>query len=355
MVSITTIKTSNTTTLPATIPNGFTAVFLGATSGIGQSALKQLAIAAKDKSPHIYIVGRSASAAVPLLAELRQSNTSATFEFIERNVSLIREVDAAIAEITKREENVDLLFLSMGFIAFEGRKGKSTAQHNTIHHGRLIHPHLETIEGLEPSMTTRYYSRIRAIELLLPLLNRSPNPHVTSVLAGGQEAPIDEDDLDLARPGNYSFIKGSVQSATMQTLVLEKFAQENPNISFVHSFPGLTATPTLTRGSSGIVGYLLRWIVSPILNTFVASSVEDVGARSLFYATNARYTVESTSATANPIPQGLVKAEQSARGVFLVDAKSESVDNEKALVELRERLAKKVWEHTQQIFNKVLQ
>ena len=124
MVAITTIKTANTTTLPSTIPNGLTAVFIGATSGIGLSTLKQFNVAAKDKSPHIHIVGRSASAAVPLLAELRQNNSSATIEFIERNVALVREVDAAVAEITKKETKVDLLFLSTGFIPFGGRKGE---------------------------------------------------------------------------------------------------------------------------------------------------------------------------------------------------------------------------------------
>ncbi|CAM1509617.1 Fc.00g033560.m01.CDS01 [Cosmosporella sp. VM-42] len=332
MVAISTVKNANKT-LPSTLPEGLTAVFLGATSGIGQSALKQFAIATRDKSPRIYIVGRSRAAATPLIAELRQSNTSATFEFIERDVSLVRDADAAVKEIIQRESKVDFLFLSMGFIAFEGRK--------------------ETAEGLEPSMTTRFYSRTRAIELLLPLLNRSDNPHVTNILAGGQEGPIDEDDLDLARPGNYSFIKGSVHSATMLTLLLERFAKENPKISFVHAYPGLTSTPTFTRGSSGIVGFLFRWFISPVLTT-LATSADDVGARALFYATNARYTVESTAASANPIPQGLDKAKQSAGGVFLVDAKSESADNEKVLGELRVNVGEKVWNHTREVFERVI-
>ena len=213
----------------------------------------------------------------------------------------------------------------------------------------------DTVEGLEPSMTTRFYSRVRAIELLLPLLNRSDNPHVTNVAAGGQEGPVDEDDYDLAKPGNFSFIKASVQSTTLLTLILEKFAKENPKISFVHSFPGLTQTPTLTRGSSGISGFLLRWIVSPIVNTLFAASAEDVGARSLFYATNARYTVESTSAAANPIPQGLEKAKQTPEGIWLINEKSESVDNEKVLADLRTRVTSKAWNHTQEVFGRVLQ
>lgn len=123
MVAINTIKKSNTTALPQALPQNLTAVFLGATSGIGRSTIKQLAIATDNKSPTIYIVGRSISAAAPLVAELRQSNPSATIEFIERDVSLVKEVDAAMQEVAKRETKVDLLFMSVGFMSFEGRKG----------------------------------------------------------------------------------------------------------------------------------------------------------------------------------------------------------------------------------------
>ncbi|KAM0269023.1 hypothetical protein ACHAPA_004632 [Fusarium lateritium] len=334
MVAISTIKKSNTTSLPQTLPQNLTAVFLGATSGIGRSTIKQLAIATDNKSPTIYIVGRSTSAATPLIAELRQSNSSATIEFIERDVSLVKEVDAAMQEIVKRETKVDLLFMSVGFMSFEGRK--------------------ETKEKLEPSLTTRFYSRVRAIQVLLPLLNRSENPHVINILAGGQEGPLVEDDLDLAKPGNYGVTSSAQQAATMLTLTLERFAQENPKISFVHAFPGLTATPLLSRGSSGVIGFLLQWIVTPLGGLFFASP-EDVGARALFYATNARFTVESAEASATPIPEGLSKASRSAGGVFLVDPKSEAFDNEKVLVGLREKSAEKVRAHVDQVFKGVLQ
>ncbi|KAJ4243808.1 hypothetical protein NW762_014683 [Fusarium torreyae] len=333
MVAINTIKTANTA-LPKILPQNLTAVFIGATSGIGRSTLKQLAIATDSKSPTIYIVGRSASAATPLIADLRQTNSSATFEFIEKDVSLVKEADAAMQEIAKRETKIDILFMSVGFMSFEGRK--------------------ETKEKLEPSMTTRFYSRVRAIEVLLPLLNRSDNPHVVNILAGGLEGPLIEDDLDLAKPGNYSVASGSGQSATMLTLLLERFAQENPNVSFVHAFPGLTATPLLSRGSSGFIGFLLQWIVTPLANTFFTSA-DDVGARALFYATNAMFTVESTEASANPTPQGLDKTARSAGGVFLADNKSEAPANEKVLAPIREKSADKVEAHVKDVFKRVLQ
>lgn len=212
---------------------------------------------------------------------------------------------------------------------------------------------LDTLEGLEPSMTTRYYSRIRAVQLLLPLLNASPNPHVTNILAGGQEAPLIEDDLDLAKPGNFSFVQASKHSATMLTLMLERFASENPNISFVHAFPGLVATPTLTRGSRGLVAVLLKWIVSPIVNTFIADSVTNAGAKALFYATNARYTVPSVDSLAAAIPEGLEKSRQTKVGIFLVDQNGEATGDEHLLDELRLKASESVWKHTTDVFERV--
>ncbi|KAF5649898.1 Dehydrogenase reductase SDR family member 12 [Fusarium sp. NRRL 25303] len=330
MVAINTIKKSNQSALPLALPQNLKAVFLGATSGIGRSTIKQLAIATDNKSPTIYIVGRSTSAATPLIAELRQSNPSAKIEFIERDVSLVKEADAAMKEIAKQETKIDILFMSVGFMSFE-----------------------ETKEKLEPSLTTRFYSRVRAIQVLLPLLNNSPNPHVTNILAGGQEGPLIEDDLDLSKPGNFGVASAAQQAATMLTLTLERFAKENPKISFVHAFPGLTATPLLSRGSSGIIGFLLQWIVTP-LGGLLFASPDDVGARALFYATNARYTVEETENAATPIPESLSKAARSAGGVFLVDNKSEAADNEKVLVGMREKMADKVQAYVDSVFERVI-
>lgn len=124
MAPIKTIKASNTTALPASIPQGIVAVFIGATSGIGEASLKQFVVAAKGKSAHVYIVGRSASKSAPLLEELRSTDDSAKIEFIEKDASLLRDVDAAIEVVKQNEKKVDLLFLSIGFISFEGRKGK---------------------------------------------------------------------------------------------------------------------------------------------------------------------------------------------------------------------------------------
>lgn len=313
------------------LPEGLVAVFIGATSGIGKAALKQFAKYARKTS--VWVIGRSATTAAPLLSHLGTVNSDGKFEFIEKDASLVQAVDDVASIIKSKETKIDYLFVSAGFISFEGRQ--------------------ETREGLDSSMSTRYYARIRAIQLLLPLLNASNSPHVVSVLGGGQEGVMNESDLDLRDPKHYSILAGNTHTATMMTLALERFATENPRVSFVHAFSGLVRTPTLTRGSSGIIGILLRWIVAPLVGLF-AMSPDEAGARTLFYATSARYTVSESQAGAVKLVPGLDKATKMEKGLFLVGEKSESTGNSELLADYRKRrFDEKVWRHTTEVFDTV--
>ena len=324
MVAIEVIRESNRRI--AKLPERLVALFLGATSGIGQSSLVQFATHAVR--PCIYIVARQASATKGLLEELHERNQEGTYTIIEKDVSLIRETNDVVDFVKTRESKLDLLFESVGFISFSGRQ--------------------ETIEGLEPSMMTRYYSRLYAVQGLLPLLNAAVSPRVVSILAGGQEAKMNEDDLDLRKPGNYSIVGAAVHSATMLTLSYEHLARENPRISFVHAYPGMVATPIFSRGSAGLLGLVMRWVVQPLANSF-GTSVDEAGARALFYSTSDRYSVSDGTV---PLAEGMRKSPKSEGGVFLSNEKSESVDNEKTLADFRVRgVDEQVWRHTIGIFD----
>ncbi|KAF9878673.1 short-chain dehydrogenase reductase [Colletotrichum karsti] len=319
MVSIELVRQSNAHL--GSLPKGLVALFIGATSGIGQSALQNLA---KLPSPRIYTVARPQSVASheQLLNELKQSNPSGTYTLINADVSLISEVDKVVEFVTKKETKLDFLIMSAGFMAFEGR--------------------FNTREGLDPSMTTRYYSRMRAASGLLPLLNEAKSPRVVSILAGGLEGSIKEDDLDLRKPGNWATWPASVQGATMGTLSLEIMAQENPKVSFVHWYPGPVSTPGLARAKT--------FGMSPPSEM----SQDESGERAAFLATSDRYAVEDGGSLI-PIVDGLETSTKSGGGVFLIDPKGNSTDNEGVLADFRRRdVGQKVWEHTQKIFAECL-
>lgn len=119
MVSIKDVRVSNATFKAS--KKDLVALFVGATSGIGEGTLKQLVKNASNAT--IYVVGRSKRAASPLLDELHVSNSQVTVNFIETEVSLIKNVDKASEEIKSKEKKLDLLFMSPGYLSFDGRNG----------------------------------------------------------------------------------------------------------------------------------------------------------------------------------------------------------------------------------------
>ena len=119
MVSLKAVQGSNAGL--RALPN-ITALFVGGTSGIGQSTLRQLAQG--TEKPTAYIVGRNESKTRPFLAELRQLNPEGQFNFVEADVSLIRNVDATCDQILRREKHLNFLFMTPGGISLGGRKGK---------------------------------------------------------------------------------------------------------------------------------------------------------------------------------------------------------------------------------------
>jgi NADP-dependent 3-hydroxy acid dehydrogenase YdfG len=96
MVSLTAVQASNAC-IPTTLPSGLVAVFVGATSGIGEYTLKELARFARQ--PRIYNIGRSQQASDRIAVECKK---------------LIRTVDAVCEQIQAKEKVVNILFLSAG-------------------------------------------------------------------------------------------------------------------------------------------------------------------------------------------------------------------------------------------------
>jgi NADP-dependent 3-hydroxy acid dehydrogenase YdfG len=119
MVNIKEIRSSNARLKDQ--PAGLIAVFAGATSGCGKGALE--AFARYANAPTAYIIGRSKSASTPLLEKLASLNPQGTFNFIETEISLIRNVDKVCDEIKSKEKKIDFMSLSPGYLTFAGRQG----------------------------------------------------------------------------------------------------------------------------------------------------------------------------------------------------------------------------------------
>lgn len=334
MVSHNEILTSNALLNDATTPR--VSVFVGATSGVGKSTLT--ALVATGASLKIYLVGRKDSQArtQAFIEELHVVNPKAEIIWTEGEVSLLAETKRVCDVIRSKESRIDLLFLTAGY----GPYGLRT----------------ETSEGLEISQSLSYYSRMLFVFHLLPLLQQADAPRVVSVLGAGREsASIDLDDLDLKKPENFGGVRGQILYAVMNTTTLEKLADKHPEVTFIHSSPGIVNTGNVRRGLEGSSNSLWAWavwlLVDPLIQLF-AITEEVSGQRYLFQSTSAALGGRGLPWTGQRVMNS--QGTQGDGGLFLVNYKCDGTKNAKVLTQLREKAQGRIWEHTQDVLGPYL-
>lgn len=326
MVSYKEIQASNALINDATAPR--VAIFVGGTSGIGKFTVR--ALVATGASVRIYLVGRKSSEERmhTFIQELHTINPKAEVIWTEGEVGLLAETKRVCEAIKSKESRVDLLFLTAGYAPFSTRK--------------------ETAEGIEITQSLEYYSRILFVLHLLPLLGEAEAPKVVSVLTGGMErTTIDLDDLDLKKPGNFGLMKAHTHYAAMNTTTLEKLANDNPNVTFIHSCPGWVNTGNVRRGldPNSIKAWLVWLILEPLIVLFSFSD-EESGQRNLFQSTSAAFGGRGVPWKGKP---GINSLEKPADGLFLVNYKCNCTPNAKVVSLLREKALGKIWDHTQEV------
>ncbi|TGO80026.1 hypothetical protein BPOR_1831g00010 [Botrytis porri] len=233
-----------------THPAPLIAVFVGGTSGIGTHTVLALASDHAKNSTQpllIFIVGRNKDAATRIIAECRELCPHGDFRFVQaRDLSLLRDVDRVCEEIRGKLDGrekekgekgqIDLLVMTQGVLTFSQNA---------------------TNEGLDSTYSLMYYSRMRFIIQLLPLLIRSPLPNrVISILNSKLHGKLIPEDLSLR---NHSILRyASSHVCWMTTFFMEKIAEANRGkISLMHVYPGVVMTDMLEKGT---VPRWLKWM-----------------------------------------------------------------------------------------------
>ena len=117
MVKIATIRQYNDHNKERDV--GLIYVFAGATSGIGASTLEKMV--QKLQQSTFYVLGRSASRFTAQHAKLKSLNSNYNkLVFIQAEVSLLSDIDAACAQISAAEKRVDYVYMSPGLFPLNG-------------------------------------------------------------------------------------------------------------------------------------------------------------------------------------------------------------------------------------------
>ncbi|PWY80265.1 hypothetical protein BO94DRAFT_626076 [Aspergillus sclerotioniger CBS 115572] len=318
------------------------AVFFGGTSGIGHYTLRALATAESKggKGFRAYIVGRNAKAAEEIIEECRDICPQGHMKFVQTDdISLIQEVDRTCAEIIQLEEKanqnprIDYMMLSQG--------------------GSIFLPRKDTKEGIDVTMSLMYYSRMRAIMKLLPLLLKSPLPaKVVSVYAAGFEGKLFPDDLSLRDLKHYSYSQARSHMIYMHTLFMETLAEQHQgNLSLIHIFPGLVLGPGFDRPDlPAWFRVLWRWVFVPFLAPLVTVPPTECGNRMLSLA-SPRYPPRAVESSGTQQEAAVGTDGKQGSGVYSLSRKGETNYNKKAYRKIdKDEMRQKVWDHTVKAF-----
>ena len=138
MPSLSAARAANAKFSPSYIP---IAVFVGGTSGIGKATAQAFARHTRGNA-HIILVGRNRAAAEAVISSFPKSESEeAKHEFVECDVSLMRNVRKTTKELKERLPRLNYLVMTQGMMTTQGR--------------------VETEEGIDRKMALHYYSRWR--------------------------------------------------------------------------------------------------------------------------------------------------------------------------------------------------
>ncbi|KAI0100630.1 NAD(P)-binding protein [Nemania sp. FL0031] len=322
MVSLSTVRASNSL-ISSTLPASLVALFVGATSGIGEATLKKFAH--YTTNPRVYFVGRSQEAADRIVTECRALNPAGQYIFRKADVSLIRVVDEVCEEIKAKEPTLNILFLSCGVPSMDRSK---------------------TDEDIHLLAALNYYARIRFITNLLPLLQcATGHRRVVSVGGGGHEGELDTTDFSALRVP-LDKLRGHLTS--LVTLGLESIAQAAPDVSFVHDYPGTVRTK------------LIDYLPKEVLQTLEFMPLNESGERQLYMATSAMFPPAEGVFMGVPLGDGIKVAVGTSgavgSGMYSVGADCESAPptTQELLGVMREDgLVEEVRRHTDGEFQRV--
>ncbi|KAH9909278.1 hypothetical protein F4778DRAFT_222931 [Xylariomycetidae sp. FL2044] len=329
------------------------AVLSGGTTGIGSYIATALAGAfAKDGAKlRAYIIGRNAARAEAVLSECRRLSPGSDWRFVQvEDLGLMSDVDRACAEIDRQEtadpfsggpKRVDMLYMTHGYPVFKERT--------------------TTKEGLDAFMSMVYYSRMRFIQQLIPLLTASPVPgHVVSVYAGGLEDGVGSkpgQPLPIGTPSAEAWGVPAVRKHTsfMKTLMFEEFAARHAGrVSLAHVYPGLVDGPGFTAADMPL-WFRVAWrLLKPLLS--LAMVKPDKCGLVQVYAASPRYPAKGQS------PPGGGEGEASPRstlwelggGAYALGASGDVANKAVSYEKVRkEGLGQQVWDHTMGILEQI--
>ena len=198
-----------------------------------------------------------------------------------------------------------------------------------------------------------YYSRMRIITKLLPLLLNSTIPaRVISVYAAGAEAKLFPEDLSLRDTTHYSYSQARSHMVYFHTLFMETLAEQYPGkLSLIHIFPGLVLGPGFKNPELPLwFRVVWNWMFVPLFGRFLTVKPEASGDRMLSLASS-RYSPQPTDKSEGQEGLAIGTNGRPGSGVYALNWDGENNYKAKSYENInKDEMRKKVWDHTMKAF-----
>lgn len=224
-----------------------TIVITGATNGMGRVAAEDLA----QRGARLLLVGRNRGRLEEVADECLAEAGNRDVDYVVADLSTVRDVRRAAAEIKRRLDRVDTLVNNAG--------------------GTFPIRRIETEEGFELSFVLQYLSRHVMTEELLELLRASDAPVVITTSAGGAYLHKDIDLDDLQSEHHYGRFRVMSKAGTLNDLHTHEQALRHERITFINFAPGLVRTNTTMRTT-------MAWLFFQTIGRLFSRSPKAAGA-----------------------------------------------------------------------------
>lgn len=200
---------------------GRRAIVVGGTSGIGEGLALRLA----KSNCAVTIVGRDRVRADAVQARLAAASSDAGVRKLHRFVALDVSLLANSRVLAKEHgvgEPLDLLVMTQGIGAFDGFK--------------------PTAEGLDIKLALHYFSRAALALQFAPMLAKSSDGRVLTVLTAGVHPPYADYSTNFEVTKDYNALKAANAATFYNDIMVEMLNRDFPAITTTHAAPGAVAS-----------------------------------------------------------------------------------------------------------------
>ena len=184
------------------------AVVVGGTSGIGHGIALRLARAGCS----VTIVGRSEARGDAIVESMATTAAEQKHAFLKLDAFSLKACGTLAEQLGAGDKPLDLLVLSQGMATLQGHT-----------------PVPET--GLDQKLTLHVYSRALLASALAPVLARSADPRVLSVLSAGVHGSYTGSSLELLK--GYSIANAADAAGFYTDIYLEALSEAHPKVAFL--------------------------------------------------------------------------------------------------------------------------